>query len=85
MCEGSWESTQYTGEDVDPTGLTFTATYEDGTTEDVAHNKLEIEPEKWADTEGEQEAEFKYTKKTVTKSAKKKANVVNRPVEEPEA
>lgn len=85
MCEGSWESTQYTGEAVDPTGLTFTANYADGTTETVTHDKLEVEPEKWANEVGEQEAEFKYTRKAVTKSAKKKANVVNRPVEDPEA
>lgn len=58
-CTGSWDATQVAGATVDPTGLTFTATDEDGDTTDVTDD-VTVSPEKWADEAGEQTATFTY-------------------------
>jgi len=58
-CSGDWDVTQVAGEDVDPTGLIFTATDEDGDTSDVTDD-VTWTPEKWGDTAGEQTATFTY-------------------------
>ena len=58
-CSGSWDTTQVAGEDVDPSGLTFTATDLDGDTTDVTDD-VTWSPEKWAATTGEQTATFTY-------------------------
>lgn len=75
--DGDWENPQVVDTAPDTTGLTFTAGYEDGTTEAVTPTT--VEPEKWANEVGEQEATFSYTKGSKTKTAKKKANVVAAP------
>ena len=58
-CSGDWDVTQVAGADVDPTGLTFTATDEDGDTSEVTDD-VTWSPEKWAAEAGEQTATFTY-------------------------
>ena len=56
---GSWTNDQYVGTTVDPTGLSFTVTKIDGTTESVspqAHT-----PTTWGETAGTQTCTFTYT------------------------
>ena len=57
-CAGSWDAPQVTGEDVDPTGLTFTVTYTGGATKDVTSD-VTVSPAKWGDTPGSQTTTFK--------------------------
>ena len=76
-CTGSWDATQVAGEAVDPTGLTFTATYTDGNTADVT-DKVMVSPETWDATPGSQTATFSYTEGEVTKTDTKAATVVAR-------
>lgn len=76
-CTGSWDATQVAGEAVDPTGLTFTATYTDGNTADVT-DKVTVSPETWDATPGSQTATFSYTEGGVTKTDTKAATVVAR-------
>ena len=76
-CTGSWDATQVAGEAVDPTGLTFTATYTDGTTADVTAS-VTVSPETWDATPGSQTATFSYTEGGVTKTTTKAATVVGR-------
>ena len=73
-CSGDWDVTQVAGADVDPTGLTFTATYQDTTTKDVT-NDVTVSPEKWAAEAGEQTATFSYTEGGYTVTCEKKATV----------
>jgi len=76
-CAGSWDAPQVTGEDVDPTGLTFTVTYTDSTTKDVTSD-VTVSPAKWGDTPGSQTATFSYTEGGLTKTTTKAATVVAR-------
>lgn len=81
-CTGSWDAEQVAGEDVDPTGLTFTATYVGGTTKDVTSD-VTVSPEQWSATPGSQTATFSYTEGGLTKTTTKAATVVAR-VADPE-
>ena len=76
-CAGSWDAPQVTGEDVDPTGLTFTVTYTGGATKDVTSD-VTVSPAKWGDTPGSQTATFSYTEGGLTKTTTKAATVVAR-------
>ena len=76
-CTGSWDAEQVCGEDVDPTGLTFTATYVDSSTKDVTAD-VTVSPAKWGDTPGSQTATFSYTEGGLTKTTTKAATVVAR-------
>lgn len=70
---GDWSNTQYVAESVDPTGLTFTASYSDGTT-DVVSPQSHI-PTTWGDTVGTQTCTFSYTEDEVTVTCDVEANV----------
>lgn len=70
---GSFTNTQYTGRPVDPTGLTFKATYSDGDVETVEASAVS----NWGETEGEQTATFSYTEDGITVTATKTATVVS--------
>lgn len=76
-CTGSWDAEQVAGEDVDPSGLTFTVTYEDETTKDVT-DEVTVSPAQWAATPGTQTATFSYTEGGITKTTTKSATVVAR-------
>lgn len=67
---------------MDATGLTFTATYENGDTADVT-DKVTVSPAKWNATPGSQTATFSYTENGVTKTCTKAATVIGR-VADPE-
>ena len=71
---GDWTNTQTHETAVDPTGLTFTATYLSGKEADVTA-KVTVSPETWGETVGEQTATFSYTEGEVTVTATKTANV----------
>ena len=81
-CTGSWDATQVAGEDIDPTGLTFTVTYDGGTTADVTA-LVTVSPEQWAAEAGTQTATFSYTENGETITCTKDATVIAR-VAEPE-
>lgn len=70
---GSWSNTQYTGQAVDYTGLSFTCTYSDGSTATVTPSSYS--PTTWSSTVGTQTCTFYYTENGVTVSANKNANV----------
>lgn len=76
-CTGSWDAPQVTGEDVDPTGLTFKVTYWNGTKKTVTSDVV-VSPEKWAATAGSQTATFSYTENGETVTCTKAATVVDR-------
>ncbi len=80
-CTGSWDAEQVTGEAVDPTGLTFTVTYQDESEADVT-DKVTVSPATWGDTPGSQTATFSYSEGGLTKTTTKSATVVAR-VEDP--
>lgn len=80
-CTGSWDAEQVTGEDVNPSGLTFTATDSNGNTKEVT-GFVTVSPAKWGDTPGSQTATFSYTEGSVTVTTTKAATVVAR-VEDP--
>ena len=81
ICTGSWDAEQVTGEDVNPSGLTFTATDSNGNTKEVT-SFVSVSPAKWGDTPGSQTATFSYTEGGVTVTTTKAATVVAR-VEDP--
>lgn len=76
-CAGSWDAPQVAGEDVDLTGLTFTATDTGGNTKDVTGD-VTVSPTKWGETPGSQTATFSYTEGGVTVTTTKAATVVAR-------
>lgn len=76
-CTGDWDVTQVAGEAVDITGLTLTATYADGTTEDVT-SKVTYSPTTWENSAGSQTVTFSYTSGGATKTTTKSATVVAR-------
>ncbi len=76
-CTGSWDATQVAGEDVDITGLTLTATYADGTTEDVT-DRVTFSPTTWSASAGSQSVTFSFTAGGATKTTSKSATVVAR-------
>lgn len=72
--DGTWTNDQYVGNAVDPTGLTFTATYDNGDTASVspqAHT-----PTTWGDTAGTQTCTFSYTEGGITKTCDVEATVL---------
>lgn len=80
---GDFTDTQYTGAAPTKTGLTFTASYNDGTSETVSASDITVTPATWdasgnPDNLGEQTATFSYTEDGVTKTATK-AVVIHRP------
>ena len=81
-CTGSWDATQVAGEAVDPTGLTFTVTYEDESEADVTDD-VTVSPTTWGETPGSQTATFSYSEGGLTKTTTKAATVVAR-VADPE-
>ena len=76
---GSWSNPQYVAEAVDPTGLTFTASYSDGTTASVSPQSHS--PSTWGDTVGTQTCTFSYTEDEVTVTCDIDANVQAAPGE----
>ena len=76
-CTGSWDAEQVVGEDVNPAGLTFTATYSAGSPKDVTSD-VTVSPAKWGDTPGSQTATFSYTEGGTTVTTTKAATVVAR-------
>lgn len=70
---GDWTNAQYTGSPVDYTGLTFTVTYNNGTTASVTPTS--ISPSVWGSTEGEQTCTFTYEENKFRVSASKSASV----------
>jgi len=76
-CTGSWDAEQVAGEAVDPTGLTFTISYQDSSTRDVT-SEVTVSPTTWGDTPGSQTATFSYTEGGLTKTTTKVATVVAR-------
>lgn len=76
-CSGSWDAEQVTGEDVIPTGLTFTVTYTNGQTADVT-SSVTVSPAKWGATAGSQTATFSYSENGETVTCEKAATVVDR-------
>lgn len=62
---------------MDPTGLTFTATYVGGTTKDVTSD-VTVSPTAWSATPGSQTATFSYTEGGLTKTCTKAATVIAR-------
>ena len=81
-CTGSWDAAQVAGEAVDPTGLTFTASYVGGTTKDVTAD-VTVSPANWGGTPGSQTATFSYTEGGRTVTTTKAATVIAR-VADPE-
>ena len=80
---GDFTDTQYTGAAPTKTGLTFTASYSNGTSETVSASDITVTPATWdasgnPDNLGEQTATFSYTEDGVTKTATK-AVVIHRP------
>ena len=73
---GSWSNIQYTSEAPDTTGLSFTATYQDGSTSSVS---VSVSPTTWSSTVGTQTATFSYSYNGVSVSATKSASVVRKP------
>ena len=69
---GSWSNPQYVGEAPDPTGLTFTANYSDGSSDSCSPQSLT--PPTWENT-GTQTATFTYTEDGVSASCEVEANV----------
>ncbi len=72
---GDWTNTQYTEQNVDPTGLAFKATYLSGKEKTVTAD-VTVSPTAWSDTAGEQTATFTYTEGGVSVTATKVATVV---------
>lgn len=77
---GSWTNTQYTGQAPDITGLSFTATYNNGNTVSVSPSNISVSPSVWGSTAGTQTATFSYTSGGVTKTTTKTASVEERVV-----
>lgn len=79
---GDWTNYQYAGEKPNQNGLTFTVTYDDGSTIEGLTN-LPVTPEIWGNTVGEQIATFSYSQETssgtATVTTTKTANVVRKP------
>ena len=79
---GNWTNYQYAGLAPDPTGLTFTVTYDDDST--ATFQGLSVIPTIWGNTVGTQTATFSYSQvvgnKTVTVSVTKNATVVRKPI-----
>lgn len=71
---GSWTNVQHANTVPDPTGLTFTCTYSDGTTSNV--NATLISPAVWSDNAVTQTATFSYVVDGVTVTATKDVPVV---------
>lgn len=70
---GSWSNPQYISTAPDTTGLSFTATYQDGSTGSVS---VSVSPSKWSSAVGTQTATFSYSYNGVSVSATKSASVV---------
>ena len=71
---GSWTNTQYTGQAVNYTGLTFTASYNNNTTATVTPSSYS--PTTWGSTAGTQSCTFYYSENGITVNASKSASVV---------
>ena len=67
---------------MDPTGLTFTVTYQDSSTKDVTSD-VTVSPTAWSATPGSQTATFSYSEGGLTKTTTKAATVIGR-VADPE-
>ena len=80
---GDFTDTQYTGSAPTKTGLTFTASYNDGTSDTVSASDISVSPVAWdasgnPNNLGSQTATFSYTEDGVTKTATKSV-VIHRP------
>lgn len=71
---GSWISTQCAGKAPTTAGLTYTVTYQDGTTASVTATLTS--PSSWSSTPGTQIATFSYTEHGVAVTATRTATVV---------
>lgn len=71
---GPWIKTQYTGQAVDYTGMTFTASYNNNTTATVTPS--DYDPKTWSSTAGTQTCTFYYSENGITVSVSKSASVV---------
>lgn len=83
---GDFTDTQYTGSAPTKTGLTFTASYNDGTSDTVSASDINVSPATWdasgnPNNLGSQIATFSYTEDGVTKTATKSV-VIHRPNEQ---
>lgn len=76
---GSWTNPQYVGEPVDPTGLTFTVTYSDGTAPALVSPQAHT-PTTWGATAGTQVCTFTYTEGGETVSCEVEATVAEQVV-----
>ena len=72
---GDWTNAQIAGNAPDLTGLTFTATYDNGFTRSVSTSDITVSPATWGSTVGTQTATFSYTEDGVTKTTTKDATV----------
>lgn len=75
---GDWSNPQYVATDVDPTGLTFTANYSDGSTQDVTATVVSQQsytPTTWENTVGTQTCVFSYTEDEITVTCDVEATV----------
>lgn len=73
---GSWTNPQYVGEPVDPTGLTFTITYSDGTAPALVSPQAHT-PTTWGATAGTQTCTFTYTEAGESVSCAVEATVLD--------
>lgn len=73
---GNWEKIQRIGFAPDLTGLTFTATFNNGTQRVIPNSNIVVSPAIWSDTIGTQTATFSYTYSGVTATTTKDADVV---------
>lgn len=72
---GDWANNQYKNSPIDYTGLTFTATYNDGN--ELIVTPTSISPEYWDNISGTQTCSFNYTEAGITVSVTKDATVKN--------
>lgn len=74
---GSWSNPQFYDTAPDPTGLTFTVGYNDGTSGTVSSSSISITPSVWNDI-GTRTATFSYTENGITVTATKTATVIKK-------
>lgn len=74
---GSWSNPQFYDTAPDPTGLTFTVGYNDGTSAVKSASNITVSPSVWNDV-GTRTATFSYTENGITVSATKTATVVRK-------
>ena len=74
---GNWSNTQFYNEAPNIAGLTFTASYNNGTTATIASTNINVSPNAWGAT-GTQTATFSYTENGITKTTTKSVDVTKK-------